>query len=283
MFKIQKVLHLYKEEQKLKPAIYNNYIVSEKKDGIYTFVDYNGRGTCTSPISRQLRTVPSLLHTQEMFQELLPSTFKGRLIFETVIPGTDFHTANGILNRSVGNFAAINAEFHLHDLILYGKTNVPALDRYNILCDLLAPDVSERINILPILEISDDKAIWLEHAKQVWEKEGEGVVLKRACSPYHEGKRDATLMKIKLEEKTKLLCISAYYSIGTKGHKCLNAVVLTEEGVELSLRVGKDKDVAAYEQDNKYLVGKMLEVKYMCKLPGGSLREPRMSRIIGQV
>ena len=69
--KPQKVLHLHLEEAKKKPKITGRYIVTEKLDGWYGYIDYL-QGEWGKVTSSSGREIPSLLWARQVFQELTP-------------------------------------------------------------------------------------------------------------------------------------------------------------------------------------------------------------------
>jgi hypothetical protein len=274
----QKVLHLHLEEAKRKPKIQGDYLVTEKLDGIYGFIDYSITTGWGSITSRQNRVIPSLIHARDYFLPMRPK-HNCRFIFEVTIPGVDFHIANGILNRSVGDCQAYGAVLNLHDIILPDYYNLYNVERWELLNEV---DIDHSVKLvkIPLLAVSDKKEVWMHYSNQVWEKGGEGIVLKEARGKYQSGKRNSSLMKIKLEEKVNLRCIDYFYTTGDKGNTNLNATMIGEDGIKSVVRIGKHSDIAEIEKDSSYILGQLCEIKCMCKLPSGQLREPRFSKVL---
>jgi hypothetical protein len=277
---VQKVLHLYKEEEKKKPKIQGDYLITEKLDGWYAYLDHftsTGWGEVTS---RQDRVIPSMLHARDNFIALYPRPqINFRVIFEITIPGLDFHTANGILNRSIGDCQAIDSIINVHDIVFYDNLKLINLERWNMLQSLPLGG-QDKIVKVPLLGISDKKEVWMHYANQVWEKGGEGIVLKEANGVYHSGKRNSSLMKVKLEEETTLRCIDYFYTIGEKGNSNLNATMVGEDGVKVVVRIGKHSDIARIKEDSSYILSQLCKIVYMCKLSGGQLREARFVSVL---
>jgi ATP-dependent DNA ligase len=273
----QKVLHLFKEMEKKKPAIEGDYIVTEKLDGIYAYINYIA-GRFQPIYSRQCRVIPAFSKYQELFNSLPKPKADARLIMEAYIPGVDFHTMNGIFNRSVGNFHCEDVQFFLHDIVYFGNP-LPALQRYEILLSSNI-EVKEKINVLPILTISDSLDDWNKMFEDIKLQGGEGVVLKKADAIYHPGKRNSSLMKIKLESQAILVCSDIFYTVGEKGHSNLNATFKTPKGIEVVCRIGKHADIFAIEKDKNHILGKKCLIEFMEELPSGMLREPRFKEIL---
>jgi ATP-dependent DNA ligase len=274
--KPQKALHLYIEEKKKKPNINHTYIVTEKLDGWFGYIDYID-GQWSSVHSRAGRPIPSLLWARQEFLEL-DIHQDTRLIFEITIPNQPFHILNGILNRSIGEHQAREAIFHLHDMITYGL-NDTAINRLARLGALETEIVKYHIRKIPVLVISPDKDVWMYYFNKVTEEGGEGVVLKQTDALYQPDKRNSSLMKIKLEDTFDLLCFDMFHTVGDKGHDNLNISLRRKNGTVITVRIPKDEDRFLFESDSSQILGKVVEVKCMCELLDGKLREPRFVRV----
>lgn len=273
----QKAKHLYLEEEKKKPDINHEYGMFEKYDGWWIGVD-NVNGL-HPPVSRELREIPSLRNYTDLFTQLnLPSDC--RVIAEAVIPGLDFHTMNGIFNRSVGNCHAENVKFYVHDIVFPYDIKMLNLDRYIYLTTLFTDKRFEGIELAPLIGISDSKEVWFKHFNDIVERGGEGLILKQINSPYQPDKRNSSLMKIKLEKTLDLLCIGWYKTIGEKGQVNYNLKLRRKSGTELDVRLGKHSDIDLLLEDEKNFVNRVVEVKCMKEIEKGKmLREPRFKAV----
>jgi ATP-dependent DNA ligase len=286
--KPQKVLHLHLEEAKKNPKISGNYMVTEKLDGWYAYIDYDTDKGWGYVHSRQGREIPSLQWLHSVFVEVPTPTENCRFIFEVTIDGLDFHTTNGILNRTKGTCQAWQAKVNLHDVVftdIYHRDepkNTAAARRIHLnSLDLIM--VSDTIRRIPVLAISPDRDVWMTYFNEIIEKGGEGVILKRTNSLYESDKRNSNLMKIKLEETAILECVDIYYTTGDKGNSNLNVTLRNKAKKLVNVRIPKHSDVAAIEDDSSYILGKAVMIKAMCKLPDGLYREPRYWRIINEL
>ena len=283
---IQKVLSLHKAESLKTPKIQGDYLISSKIDGWYCYIDYDViTNSWYIPCSSRLREIPAFRWSRRVFDSLPSPKESCRFIMEATIPGMDFHTMNGLFNRSKGECSCHDVVFHIHDYIplrtYFDRTEVrnTALERYKTLQHLDVSNTNGTIRIHPILGVSPAKEIWMYYFDEVVSKGGEGVVLKRAESLYTPGKRNSDLMKIKEEITLDLLCTRAYRTVGEKGHDNINLVFTRKNGAEITVRLGKDKDVALFEEADTNFVGRIGEVKAMEELENGALREPRFLRI----
>ena len=274
--KPQKVLHLHLEEAKKKPKITGSYIVTEKLDGWYGYIDYvDGKwGNITSSSGRE---IPSLIWAKEKFQELVLES-DIRLIFEIIIPDQPFHILNGILNRSVGDCQATDAKFYIHDMIDF-KVPATAFTRLAGLEELDLSKVEDYINTIRILDITDDKEVWMKYFKEMTDRGGEGIILKQSLGVYQPEKRNSSLMKVKLESTFDLECFDMFHTVGDKGHDNLNISLRRKNGAVITVRIPKDEDKELYELNPNAILGKVVEVKCMCELEDGMLREPRFLRV----
>lgn len=284
--KPQKILHLYKEEQKKKPKFLGEYFITEKLDGIYTYIDCIN-GVWQQPHSRAGRAIPAFEHLIKELEILEPTKSDTRFILEaTHSTERDFHTLNGIFNRSVGDYHCNDVVFNFHDMVEHKNLEQPAIERLAALRGFFnthSEVLPNRFRYCPVLQVSSDKDLWFEQFHKVLEAGGEGVVLKHTHSGYYPDKRNSSLLKIKTEERIVLHCVDVFYTIGKKGNSNLNATFRRNNGVEVVVRVGKHSDIAKIEEDKNYILGKPCLLEYMCELPGGALREPRFKKVLSDV
>jgi len=278
---MQKVKHLYLEEAKKTPNIAYKYMVSEKLDGWYVYANYTPDNGWSSVMSSRDRVIPSMEHVKRQYLDKLPNP-KGacRLIMEAIIPNTEFSILNGIFNRSIGDYLAEDVHFKAHELIYFNDLNVTAIERYNTLTKFCnAIPKHSRIELLPVLAVTDSKEEWLNLFDKITYAGGEGIILKQEQGVYCPGKRNSSLLKIKLETTLDLLCVGVYDTVGEKGHRNLNLKLERANKVEINVRVGKHEDIALIDANNKSILGKVCEIKCMKELEHGKLREPRFVRI----
>ncbi|RLA60510.1 MAG: hypothetical protein DRQ89_12785 [Epsilonproteobacteria bacterium] len=279
--KPQKVKHLHLEEAKRTPNTVYSYMVTEKLDGWYTYIDYDKLTGWGNVHSSACREIPSMLHCREKYFNKLPNP-KGscRFIMEALIPDTCFYILNGIFNRTKGDCQVEDVHFKIHDLVYEERPKEVALERYTrLLAYEEVASFNERLAIVSTLIISDKRADWLKMFDYVTYGGGEGVILKQANGIYQPGKRNSSLLKIKLEKTLDLLCTGVYETFGEKGNRNLNLKLVRANGVEVDVRVGKHEDIDMIDLDSSSIVGKVIEVKCMKENEDGKLREPRFVTI----
>ncbi len=276
MLEPQKVLHLHIEEKKKKPQINYDYLMLEKLDGWYVYIDYIS-GTWHYPRSSAGRIIPSFQWMRDegfLDKHIKPLPIDCRFIVEATIDGKLFHEANGLFNRSKGDCSCRDVIFNFHDLVpLRAENNhYRNSERYWMLQDEIQ-FLSEQFRLIPLLGVSSNKNTWYNVADKIWDRGGEGLILKRANDVYHPGKRNASMLKIKLEEEFDLLCVNMYTTIGEKGNENLNLDLKNLKGIVVPVRIGKYSDIAEFERSSP--IGKVVQIRAMCQLEDGSYREPR--------
>lgn len=270
----QKALHLFQELDKKKPkCIGNRYAIFEKYDGWFGILNY---GAFIQ--SRNCRNIPSLLEFSRELNSMMPS--QGTLIFEIMVKGvTDFHTMNGILNRSKGDCEARDAYIMVHDFIPWDEADAPFGTRYLYADSLVHQMRNDRVKIARILGISDQVTEWKRFAEEAWSKGKEGVILKNCSAPYQQDKRNYNLMKIKEEVDADLLVIGMEKGEG-KYADTLGALVLMDKcGNNTYVSGMSDEERHKWWNNEEEIVGKVVQVKAMKKLADGKLREPRFKAV----
>lgn len=275
---IQKVLHLHLEEAKKKPKISGEYMYSTKLDGWFCYIDYLGNGVWDYVRSRQHREIPSMYHAMLYVKQLPKPNGSYRFLMEAVIPGKSFYEANGIMNRSVGDCQAEEVIFHIHDMInldTYKENwlSNEAWHRYKDLKEWFGDTESEKFKIHPLLGVSANRDDWMEAFYNAERNGEEGIVLKHCHSLYQPDKRNSSLMKIKLEDTYDLLCISAYSSEGKKGNMAYNLLLRDKAGTKVPVVIGSHSLIHFFEDEPP--IGKVVQIKCMCRTSDGIYREPR--------
>lgn len=278
--KPQLAKHLYVEMGKKKPScIGKNYIVSEKLDGWYGYADITPAGNFGIH-SRAGRVVPSLSkYAFTLSNRAGYKTISGRLIFEiTISTIKDFHTLNGVLNRSKGACHAPDVVLKVHDFIPTHQPNMLAMQRYDLAKQVVLDLDLSWIQFHDALDICETRKAksWAEH---VWGHGGEGVILKQVDAPYMEGKRNSTLLKIKEDCTAELLVVDKQEGKG-KYEGTLGALICKDAA-------GNHHTISGMTDEERYqwwtnfgaIKGKVIEIKAMQRLKDGSFREPRYKAV----
>lgn len=272
-FKPQKALHLHTEMDKKKPkCVGHDYAIFEKYDGWYGYLDL-AEGVVRS---RVCRPIPSC---EELSQKIMDSTQrrKGVVIFEILSHSvTDFYTLNGLLNRSVGDYILKDAYVKVHDLVtdpsmVYRERHTHMLSTFD--------QIGNDVKIAKYLDVSSNPHTWQRRVEEVWERGGEGIILKRVEAPFSPDKRNYDLMKIK--EEVTLDLVVCYVDEGEgKYENHVGALVCRDKSGKKhhisGMTDAQRKEWWNYPSD---IVGKVVEVKAMKVNTDGSLREPRFKAI----
>ena len=275
-FEPQKVLELSKALSLKTPKIHGTYLITEKLDGWYVYINYSKEHGWDMPRSSAGRVIPSLKWSKSLFTSLGKLSFDCTLIAEVTIEDLPFHILNGRLNRSVGNCDCLDAIFNLHDIVVYGKL-YKAIDRYNILQNLIGTIVTDNlIKVVPVQLASEfDKTIWYRVFDRLVDKGAEGIVAKRADSLYTFGKRNADLLKIKLELTVDCLAVGLEESIGKQGEDSLTLVSSRKNGTLIRTVINNHQDQEYFRNNSIDILGKVVvELKAMEEYPNGQLRQP---------
>jgi len=274
MMGIQKAKHLFLEMDKKKPAIDQPYMMFEKHDGWFGFLDFP---SCIIH-SRQLREIPSLKELSDLIRTRRPDV-KGRLIFEIMIEGMEvarFHELNGILNRKFEQ--AEDVYLQVHDFIPdFQFCKLTTHHRYQFAKEIVARINLPQVRISPILGVSQDPKEWHQMAEKVQSRGGEGLILKARNSLYTAGKRISTLLKIKEEVSVEMLVTDVIE--GTGDHTGMAGKLICKDEVnqlhEIGMGCATHKERTEWFQDKSIIKDTVVEVKAMKKLPDGKYREPR--------
>ena len=274
--KPQKALHLYQQLEKENPNLANKgFMIFEKYDGWYGYLDVG-----QSIMSRQMREIPSLEWlSQELRKIPLP---QGRMIFEILVKDVPvFKDLNGILNRKQ---PAKDAYLVIHDFLPIGAPGLPFSTRFEYVKGLVDFFPTELISIMriakPIQESSSaDPEYWHEVAEEVWERGGEGIILKDLDAPYSPGKRNADILKIKMEHSEEMVVTGVHVGQG-KYSKTLGYLLVKDvHGVTHKVSGMTDAERDLRWKDMDLIIGQVVEVQFMQRLANGSLREPRFKAV----
>jgi len=272
-FKAQKALHKFQEADKKNPKFEQvDYAVFEKYDGWY---GYYHAGNI---YSRANRVIPSVQWLANKIQEAAPE-IEGYLLFEILVEGSPvFSDLNGILNRK--REPAMGAYLKVHDYIAGEDVKSKFWDRYAVAVHLTTCISLPNVTMAPILATTDDPDEWQAYAEYIWDRGGEGVILKAALADYAPGKRNYTLMKIKEELTLDLQVIGMYEGKG-KYAGTLGGLIVAGKDIERQYCISgmTDTQRAEWWADESLIHGKVVEVKAMKKLKDGSLREPRFKAV----
>jgi len=275
--KPQKALHLYQQLEKKNPKLANKgFMILEKHDGWYGYMDlYDG-----IIMSRQMRAIPSLKYLGDELALTCPPFTRGRLIFEILVEGSPvFKDLNGILNRK--SEQATDAYLLVHDFIPLAHESMPFILRHDTAREVVTEYAHPKLRLATVLQggSAADPEYWHKVAEEVWDRGGEGIILKDLDAPYSPGKRNADIMKIKLENSEEMLVVGAEQGEG-KYEGTLGALLVKDQYNVIHRVSGmSDEERHTWWSNLDIIVGKVVEVKFMCRLANGSIREGRFKAV----
>jgi ATP-dependent DNA ligase len=271
MFDPQKALHLYLDQDKKKPKhVGVSYAMFEKYDGWYGYFDTRDKAIR----SRLGRAIPSVEHFNERLSSI---DFDGVVIFEILLTDVkEFSTLNGILNRKA---PAYNAYLLVHDAYSHLAPAAPLTQRF-----ATAKFCVERLNhpnvrMVEPLGVTHSTDIMKQQAELIWNRGGEGLIMKAISAPYEQGKRNHTLMKIKLECTVDLLVVGMFEGEGKYSGTLGGLICVDRAGTKHKISGMTDEQRHTWWRTPAAVLNSVVEVNAMCKLPNGSLREPRFKAI----
>ena len=272
-FKPQKALHLFAEMEKKKPkCVGQEYAIFEKYDGWYGYLDL-AEGVVRS---RAGRPIPSC---EELSTKIMDSTHRrhGVAIFEILVHDvTEFHELNGILNRTVGDYICKDAYVKIHDLVT--DPNLVYRYRHQHMLSTFGKECGD-VQIARYLDVSSNPNTWQRRVEEVWERGGEGIILKRTEGVFSPDKRNYDLLKIKEEVTVDLLVVDQEEGKG-KYIDVTGALICRDKSGKLhSISGMSDLQRAEWWSTPSLVVNKVVEVKAMKVNADGSLREPRFKAI----
>ena len=271
---IQKAKHLFIEMDKKKPDIEKEYMMFQKHDGWFGYLDFPA---CVIT-SRAHREIPALKELSDLIRSRRPQV-KGRLIFEIMIIDLEidsFHELNGILNRK--SEQAEGAYLRVHDFIPnFGFCDMPAHKRFNYAKEIVGRLSLDEVMPCLLLGFSNDPKRWHQMAEKIQSKGGEGLILKASESQYQPDKRNSNLMKIKEEVSVEMVVTKVVEGLGEHEGQAGKLVCKDEIGQlhEIGMGCMKHPERREIFADPSLIINAVVEVKAMKKLKDGKYREPR--------
>ena len=278
----QKCLHLSKELAKKTPKIVGEYLITTKFEGWYVVIPYLKNLGWQTPqsfnnASSSFRDVPSLLWTRYELSKLPTPDWNCYLIVEGLVPDTTFEKTNGLLNRKE---SCLGVRFYAHDIIVPSLPALTGLERWNLL-QSFEVEKSGLVEKIPLLLVSSfNQLAWENLAANRIAKGEEGIVMKSASVPYQVGKRNATLLKLKMEFEKDLQVVNLELTKGKKGNTGYTLVSKGKNGVEVRTVINGHADQRYFEGLSfSELQSKVVLVKGMRELEDGNIKEPVFVRV----
>lgn len=279
-FKPQKVLHLHKALTIKTPKLQGDYMATCKMEGWYLLIHYIKNLGWQTPLSynsasKTFREVPSLVWTSSLLQELPTPQWSCTLIVEGIVPGFPFEKTNGLLNRK--NEPCLNVQFCMHDLVVPSLPLLTSLERWNLLQTLDVSKCGKLFRKLELIQVSSfNQLLWENLAAKYIAQGEEGIVFKKADAAYQFGKRNSTLLKLKMECEKDLQCLRLEVTQGKKGNTGYTLVSKGLNNVEVRTVINAHEEQGKLIRlDKAGLLDRCcVKVAAMRELDDGNLKEP---------
>lgn len=115
----------------------------------------------------------------------------------------------------------------------------------------------------------------MRFAKTVWDRGGEGLILKNIHEPYTPGKRAKHWIKIK-KNNTAVLTVIGFVA-GLLG-PCATVLLEDNEGFQTTVKTLNTKEREAAQKNPGALIGRKLRIEYQERTPDGGYRHPMWDR-----
>jgi hypothetical protein len=280
-FKMQKAM-AFKDAINKKPfPLVGDYIITEKVEGWWVgiFFDASTQKWCT-PMSSAYKQIKAFEWVEPLLQDIPKPDGNCMLIAEAYIPGNKFKKTNGLFNRSIGDYHCKDTLFMCHDLVMLEGPE-SARHRYRMLFELFNSGMMPScFKLLPILHTGVyNQSRWDSIYKKIIRAGGEGIIIKKASEAYQCGKRNMSLLKLKLDCVIDTLAIGLEEGVGKKGNDSLTLISQRKNGVVIRTLISRDADKKLYREAPETIIGKVVAIKAMEEFEDGALRHPIFSHI----
>lgn len=279
-FKPQKVQYLRDELAKKKPKLEGEvFQVTNKYDGWYVYVCYDPtERKWLAPKSSAGREIPSLAWMAEHLTDKIFCPNIPIVLEAEAWQDMPFAELNGLLNRSKGDCSFKDVILKCHNIFLPEQPLMTALKRYECMNSLLKTrdsTKSKHIDIIGTLYIGEYDETRINTLRdEVISNNGEGIILRNIKAPYNSGKRNANILKDKLECEIDTKIIAIEESRGEKGNPSFTLVSERKNGIKIRTVMSKHSDIALYLINPMNFIGKIAKIKAMSEYEDGQLRQP---------
>jgi len=259
-----------------KPSDKPDWIYEEKWDGIRIIGEVSdkptdllgGRGVQTWSRNGILHFVPP--HIRAVLEQFPACIFDGELY----APG----------KRSYGTAAHVNASdlvlavFDILEVEGDSAMKLPLCERKLLLFQIVRSldlDISTRAVRVESLRYIYD-ADMVERAKQsVWDRDGEGLILKRLSSVYQPGKRLKDWIKIKKLQSAVMRL--TFFAPGKMGPYA-TWIFTGDDGCMATVKWKNLEMLAQVSANPNSFLGRLARIEYQERTPDGGYRHPRFDR-----
>jgi bifunctional non-homologous end joining protein LigD len=240
----------------------DDWVMEEKYDGVRVVVSVEDGGKVKAwsrPKEGKVgltRTLPS--HIVHALGILPPGTYDGELI-----AGTDQKSYD--VSRLDKEHTLRLVLFDILRCIGRPTLGLTYRERHELLDKIFDRVTSDHLWLARSAPISD------EALQAIWQRGGEGVILKRLASTYRAGWRSPDWVKIK--KVSAATCVITGYEEGLNGPYS-KVALRSDEGVECTAKTKNNKLLADMKRNPKKFIGKRLVIQHYGKTPAGKYRGP---------
>lgn len=211
-------------------------------------------------------------HLREALRELPEGTYDGELL----VPGQRSYGVTVVENAAELVYVVFDV-LHLlgKDLTSLGMA-ARYVDRREMLERIFADRPETPVTLAETRGISSVDEI-PRMAKRVWDRDGEGLILKRLSSIYQVGKRTKDWLKVKQQRSAVLTIVG--FTGGTMGPHSI-IVLRDDEGNETTVKWKNLELLRQIEENPRSFVGRKLRIEFQERTPDGSYRHPRWDHLV---
>jgi len=224
--------------------------------------------------------------------EVLSKYPKGIYDGELLVPGKRSYGVTELANTA-------DLVYFIFDLLVLENEDITELPYYSRrhLLQQFVPRNFHAVQLANAILIDSWEQV-VKLRDEIWERDGEGLILKHYNAPYQPGKRSKDFIKVKAVRHATLTVTAFLPSKGTKNNRGLFGMVrlMDEEGNVTTVKTKNDAWLAKLEslvEDPKLVtidqrgtlgiishpfIGRTLVIEYQERTPDGSYRHPRWDR-----
>jgi len=244
------------------------WVAEEKYDGHRLIVEVSETGVRAWSRDNISRVLPKSLVAE--LANLPPGVYDGELI-------------SGDSSKSYDVQAKVNAErlaFVVFDMLMVDEHpahNATYDERRALLVEVFA-NVERLTKVMLSYPIALNSVNDIQQlAKIVWNRGGEGLIIKHRASKYEIGKRMKTWLKVKALENSTLTITG--YKAGKLG-PCSVVIVTGDDGISTTVKAKNDKLRNAMTANPMAYIGKKLRIEHNGRTPERSYRHPRWDHLV---
>jgi ATP-dependent DNA ligase len=160
--------------------------------------------------------------------------------------------------------------FDVVELMKTPTTHLPWVERQRLLDEIFSGPRPHGVYCAPYYEIESQEHL-IAICQKIWDRDGEGLIIKRKSSTYQVGRRSKDWLKLKKKETALLECIG--YLAGREGPYA-RVLLRDREGNITKAKTKNGKERARLEANPTHFIGKWLWIEFQERTPDGGYRGP---------